>query len=370
LRATGHEDDVRRSHAHYYAELAETARLRLDRAESVDVPVEDENILAALRWTSERRERDLHLRLVVASARLWSITGQLSEADSWLQPAVAMAAEAPPALCASILTAASTVAGRVGDSSRATALATAAWDLCRASGDRRGVATALLAAMTAAGRAGDMERRDALLNQLHQEAEEVADPALRCEALQVFAAAVGSAGDHERARMLAEESLAIARANDLELITGQSLCHLGVIAVRAGRPSEAEEPLEQSLAIAQKLGYREAAAYSLSGLASLAVAEDDLLRAARLLSAADALFDEIGTTRLPFISDLDATSRAAIRHATGEQGFARARDEARDSTFDQLVALGPGVPSDRDTLIGATGSDRRIIANRDEPPGP
>jgi hypothetical protein len=60
--------------------------------------------------------------------------------------------------------------------------------------------------------------------------------------------------------------------------------------------------------VAESSFFTPQAAYSLSGLAALAVAEDDLPRATELLAAADALFDQLGTTRMPFISDLDASS--------------------------------------------------------------
>jgi hypothetical protein len=103
---------------------------------------------------------------------------------------------------------------------------------------------------------------------------------------------------------------------------------------------EAREPLEGSLAVAQRLGYREAAAYALSGLASLAVAENELPRAARLLAATDSLLVEIGTTLLPFISDLDVMTRAAVIGTLGEDAFARMPAEARGAALDELLAGG------------------------------
>ncbi len=130
--------------------------------------------------------------------------------------------------------------------------------------------------------------------------------------------------------------LACAAGNEKDV--GQALCHLGVVALQAGRYDDAREPLEESLRIAQRLAYAEAAAYSLSGLAALAVAQDDVAQAAQLLAAADALLDELGTTRLPFISDLDGSARAAVISSIGDEAFTRARDQARRATLDEVIS--------------------------------
>jgi predicted ATPase/DNA-binding SARP family transcriptional activator len=334
------EQIVRRLHAHYYAALIEAALPSIGRADVVAaVASEGENVRAALRWTLEARDLDLYLKIAVAAAPFWAVRGQLAEADAWLQPGVAMAEEAPPALRAAVISAASRIAGRRGDLTRAEGLAMKAWALCRACGDQRGATAALLSAMTAAARAGDSSRHDELLEQLDVATHELADPVLRAGTLRALGATASRAGDHDRGRALTEEALDIARAADLELDVGQALCHLGIIALQANRPNEAREPLEQSLAIAHKLTFREAAAYSLSGLAALSVAEDDLTQAARLLAAADTILDDIGTTRLPFISDVDATTRAAIDSSIGDEGYARVREEAQGSTFDELVLV-------------------------------
>jgi predicted ATPase/DNA-binding SARP family transcriptional activator len=343
LRTAGGEQVLRRSHARYYAELVEKARSTLGHAETIArVTAEDDNIRDALRWTQGTDEIDLHLRLAVAIAPFWSMRGQLHEADSWLRPAVAAAAAAAPALRASVLTAAASFAARIGDATAATGLAMQAWELFRACGDHRGAAAALFTATTAVARAGDRSHSAELLEQLDAATRELADPVLRAGTLRAFGATVARAGGHERGRALAEESLAIARAADLELDVGQALCHLGIIALQAGRTQDAREPLEQSLAIAYKLTYREAAAYSLSGLASLAVAEEELPRAAELLAAADALFHEIGTTRLPFISDLDARTRAAVIESVGADVFTRTHDATSNGTFEDVIASALG----------------------------
>ena len=133
-------------------------------------------------------------------------------------------------------------------------------------------------------------------------------------------------GDYAQARILFEQALTTFRQLRDELMVGQALCLLGVLAVRERRYAAAREPLEQSLRIAREFGYPEAAAYSLSALAALAAGEGDLARAAHLLASADALFEKIGTTRLPFIVELDRQARSAVLAGLGETSLGAARE--------------------------------------------
>jgi predicted ATPase/DNA-binding SARP family transcriptional activator len=341
LHASGGEDDLRRAHARYYLSRVEAAGPDLQRPDTLtEISAEHENIRAALRWSRDGPDSELHLRLLTAVTPYWSVRGHLREADAWLQEAVQRSHAAPSPLRAAVLTAASTFAARLGDVHRAYQLAMDAHALYRNAADGRGAARALMSAAMALSRSDEAARRNALLEELEVLTMELADPALRAPVLRALGANVARAGENERGRALVEESLALARDCGSELDVGQALCHLGVIALQAGHPDEAREPLKESLAIAQRLGYREAAAYSLSGLASLAVAENELPRAARLLAAADSLLDELGTTRLPFIGDLDATTRRAVLQILGQEGFARLRAEAQAATLDELVAVG------------------------------
>jgi predicted ATPase/DNA-binding SARP family transcriptional activator len=341
LRMSGGEDGLRRAHARYYLSCVEAAEPDLRRPDKLtEISAEHENIRAALRWSRDAPDAELHLRLLIAVTPVWSIRGHLREADAWLQEAVQESHAAPSPLRAAVLTAASVFAARLGDVYRAYQLAMDAHALYRAAADGRGAARALMSAAMALSRSDETPRRNALLEELEVLTKELADPDLRVPVLRAVGANAARAGERERGRALVVESLALARARGSELDVGQALCHLGVIALQAGRADEARAPLEESLAIAQRLGYREAAAYSLSALAALAVAKNELPQAARFLAAADALLDEIGTTRLPFISDLDATTRTAVIGTLGDDAFARMRAEARGATLDELVAGG------------------------------
>jgi len=338
LLASRGEAELRRAHARYYGELVQTSASALGSpAVLATVAADHENVRAALRWSRDA-ERDLHLRLVPAAAPFWSIRGYLKEADAWLRPAVAIAASARPAVRARVLTAAAGSACRLGDLARADELVVEALNLWRELGDESGAAAALAVAMMSAARAGDLARRGALLEEFATAAAHGGDSDLRAVALRVAGAGAGRAGDHEHGRTLVEESLRLACAAGNEKDVGQALCHLGVVALQAGRYDDAREPLEESLRIAQRLAYAEAAAYSLSGLAALAVAQDDVAQAAQLLAAADALLDELGTTRLPFISDLDGSARAAVISSIGDEAFTRARDQARRATLDEVIS--------------------------------
>jgi predicted ATPase/DNA-binding SARP family transcriptional activator len=340
LRRSTREDVLRRGHAEYYLSFVAALEPHLQRPNALlAIAAEHENIRAALAWTRDAHEAELHLRLATAVAPFWSVRGHLREGDAWLRRAVQESHAAPSSLRAAVLTAASVFAARLGDVHRAYELAMDAHSLHRDARDEFAAARALIAVVMALSRSGDARRTNALLAELEVLTKELADPSLRAPVLRALGATAARAGEYDRGRALVIEALALARDRGSELDVGQALCHLGVIALQAGRPEEARDPLAESLAIAQRLGYREAAAYSLSALAALALAETDLPRAARLLAAADSLLDQIGTTRLPFISDLDATTREAVIGTIGDDGFARMCAEASSGTIlDEFLA--------------------------------
>jgi tetratricopeptide (TPR) repeat protein len=146
---------------------------------------------------------------------------------------------------------------------------------------------------------------------------------------------------------LLEDALAVLRELGDDLQVGQALCILGIAALLEGEYAEARDPLERSLEIAQRFDYREAAAYSLSGLARVAAGEGDLERAENLLAAADALFDEVGAKRLPLVAEVDGSTRAAVLAARGRESFDAARERTRNTSLEQIVAAALRTPATR-----------------------
>ena len=106
---------------------------------------------------------------------------------------------------------------------------------------------------------------------------------------------------------------------------------------------------EESLAIARELGYRELIAYGLEGCGEVAAARDDGRRAARLLGAALALFEEIGAEL--GVEERDGYDRAVaqLRRELGEDAFAALEREGRALSAEAAAAeaLAAAAPSTR-----------------------
>jgi tetratricopeptide (TPR) repeat protein len=116
-----------------------------------------------------------------------------------------------------------------------------------------------------------------------------------------------ASGDYVRARSLLEQSLAGAREMGSDQNAGNALCDLGVLALYEQRHEEATALFRESLASAQRTGWRINVVYCLRGLSAVA-AGDDLESAARLLGAAEAIHEQIG-------QDIEGYAKRAFDHA-------------------------------------------------------
>jgi tetratricopeptide (TPR) repeat protein len=88
-----------------------------------------------------------------------------------------------------------------------------------------------------------------------------------------------------------------------------ALSNLGITRAQLGQLEDAEVALSAALGLLDRLGWKEGLVYTLSGLARVALARDEPLRAARLLSAAERLGESL---RLAWQGD-EAKYRDATR---------------------------------------------------------
>jgi DNA-binding CsgD family transcriptional regulator len=238
-----------------------------------------------------------------------------------------------------------------GDYHRAIALHEEGLALFRELGDRRGVATSLVNLSFAVLHQGDQERAAVL----RQEVE-----ALRGESLDRWTLAwltmfLGLAalyeGDYERSGALATESLAIYR--ELGDKRGVFMCHIGLGfgELAKDNPEPAAALLEEALRVLRGSVDKFCLAYGIFGLAAVAAARAEPVRAARLWGATEALREEISVDSLSYweLQTYDYDGRvSAARTMLGDEGaWERAWAEGRAMTPDQAVeyALGTREPA-------------------------
>src|SRR6185437_9951962 len=118
LEETGAED-VRRRHAEWLTELAETMAERTLAGEDMAVWLdriqpEHDNMRAALAWSLEA-EPELALRLASSVRLFWEVRGHFREGWSWIEQGLSRAADVAPEVRLHGLAASGAIATRLGE---------------------------------------------------------------------------------------------------------------------------------------------------------------------------------------------------------------------------------------------------------------
>jgi len=379
LAASGEEETILRQHATFFLALAEKAFTKMFSAEQSTwynrLEVEHANLRAALRWTLERQEAEMGLRLVSVLYRFWRLRNHAHEGRGWLAQVLSQpGAMARTAVRARALTGAGFLAFAQGDFPEAQRLLEESISIGREVGaaGKRYLARALAAlahVRLSQGNPGDTRELARESLQLSQEVGEAWDTAL---ALHHLGKATGELGDPLAARALLEESAALFRiAGDRQVLvlpidtlglvalqqgdyvgaraqfeealliaqeTGaeqyhaDALAHLGTVALRMGGSQQSASLYQQSLALNRVLGNREGIAGDLAGLAEVASLLGQPERSARLFGAVEKL-REVGNTRI-----------SPLRRAEYERIVGSIRAHLDEATFAEAWAQGCAMP--------------------------
>ncbi len=343
LEEEGEAESLRRAHGEYFVRLAEKAEPELTGVSGAAwlerLDAEHENLRAALAWAASDGEPELALRLAVALHYFWRFRGHLTEGRRWLEGALARDGDPASPARARALMATAAIVDRQGDHEGARHLLEEALDRFRALGDRALEARALAELGGIAIVEGDYEHGAQLLEETIPLFREAGDSRALMVSLGNLASVKNLQGDRERGRALGEESLALARERSDRDQTAITLHNLGRASLVEGRPDEALAPLEESLEIAGELGYRELIAYCLGGFAEIAAAGGDHERAARLLGAAEALYDELGISLGPEEQEGHERTAALLEGELGPDLLGRLRAEGRTLELEPAIAM-------------------------------
>ncbi len=145
-------------------------------------------------------------------------------------------------------------------------------------------------------------------------------------------------GDYEAAGRYYRESESLLRDIGDKGDLARLIHTLGYIELHEGRLDRAEERLRESVAMFRKLGNRRGLAECVAAFASLKAAQGQPQRAARLLSAAEASMKESGAAWWPADRVEIERSRAGMKAALGEEGFAAEWVKGRAMSLDQALA--------------------------------
>ena len=338
---------------------------------------ETPNIRAALEYARECGDAIAALRIAGPLGHYAYLRGHYQEVRQWMDAAVADGPHAPAALRAKALLGSGRLAFLQCDYVAAVRRLDAALRIFRDAGDARGVADTLQVLGGVAREHG----RYARSMELHAEglalAEAIGDrwsaarahgylgfaSWLQCDfarasaecgtALAIFrelgdvegiawslislAAVARYQGHREQAAALLAESRSSSERIGFNEGVAWSLEQLGLLATEDGDPS-AGPLLVRSLAVHRDLHDRWRMSSVLEDLAALSLARGGAARAARLLAAAGAIREAIGTVIPPCEADQHTRTLGAAQAALGADAFAAAWQEGLLGSADALLA--------------------------------
>ncbi len=350
LQASGDLAEMQRRHAHYYAAWAAETAEQLHGPEQVfclaRLEQETGNLREALAWLLAAGETAAAAGMACALGPFWQRHGHYSEGRRWLEQALAQLPPdlTPPTLRAHTLQTIATLAYRQGDYATAQTWLAESLGLFTQEHDRLGMARVYFdLGWIALDRADWAEA--ARLNE---------------ESLSLARKNNDLPGVYRALTNLGWARLCNNEQNDAETLFGQahqtarsighrkgvaaSLTNLAWIAVCEGNRSRAAAQARESVRLCHLLGERESLAEDLEILAAVAAADGDAPCAARLLGAADRLWEALQVVRPPidFLAATRADAAAAARRRLTEAGFAAAWSQGRAMNPDDMAAFALG----------------------------
>jgi len=344
LEAAGAAEELRRRHAEHFLEVAERSRpnlVRFDwrrqRESLARLDAERDNLHAAMRWTLERRD-ELALPLAAALRYYWLLRGYRRQGLQWLEAALELESDAPPAVRAEAFAGAALLGRLAGDLPRAGRFAEQAVEVGQAAGLPVAVVTGLNVMVTLAGRGGELARARSLARRSVVAAREGGARRLEGMAWFILAETELHAGEYERARAAGTRALELLRAIEDHEGMAITLARLALADVHSGRLADAVVELREALEQVELLSFWETGAWCCDGLAVLVARGGDPVGAARLLGAAEALLQAGGGVLQPAEEAAREAALSAIHGAAAAEELEAARAAGIRSTPQEAIA--------------------------------
>ena len=346
--------------------------LELDRLDA-ELP----NLRRAFEFAQESGDPVAPLRIAGPLDRYAYLRGRYHEVRQWMDAAVTSCPDAPAALRAKALLGGGRLALLQCDYAPAVRRLEPALRLYRELGDPRGVASSLQVLGSVAREQG----RYARAVELHAESLAIAEAAGDRWAVASAHGYLAFASWLQRdfGRAAEEAGTALAQFRELGDIEGAawSLISLGTVARYQGNVERASVLLTESLALSEGIGFREGIAWSveqlgllaavdgdpaaisllrrslelhselrdrwrvssvLEDLAAIALAQGNARQAARLLGAAEAVRETIGTVIAPCERLQHNQTTKAVRTELGDEAFDAALRQGQLASMDELTA--------------------------------
>jgi non-specific serine/threonine protein kinase len=320
IAGSDEESAVRERHAAWVLILAERCApsiLANDPSAMERLTYEHQNLRAALTWFAVRVDTEALLRLTGALTYFWWLSGHVGEGRTWHRRA--LAADSSPQARMQVLFGAARFASQDGRHEEATALAEELLHLAHAAGDRASEANAHYALSLAANRRGAREEALASAQRAVALYRETPDRHGLAWALQQLGIELMIAGEISQAATLFTEALEQFRKLNSLVGAAYAVTNLGVTEHALGHTRRAAARYRESLALRAIVNDSWETANHLELTAALAVEVEAVVPAARLLGAADGLYQTLGTISQRYVRERRERAEVAARaHLSAE----------------------------------------------------
>jgi predicted ATPase/class 3 adenylate cyclase len=333
LMASPEADDVRRRHAEFFLALAEEAEPNLtgpDHIRWLDLVQSDhDNIRAALRWSIEKDQAEVGLRIGGALWRFWHLRGHFTEGRGWMTELLLLpSAQSRTPARARGLNGLAGLAYWQGEHGLATAHWKESLDIWKEIGDRGQIAEVVYSLAYVASIERDYHRAIGLFEESMELFQETGN--LRGEANAKMSLGMGYqwAGEFDMATATLEEALPLVRAAGDTFGLANAYAALGQLATDGKRFDEARGLLAEALRLFRSLGDMSGIAFTFDYLASLEISVRRFEQALVLTAAAETIRESLGgaaPTALVVMPDALGAARGTLDEADIEAARARGR---------------------------------------------
>jgi predicted ATPase/Tfp pilus assembly protein PilF len=340
LEETG-ADDLRRRHAEWLTELAETFATRTLAGEDMTmwldrIQPEHDNIRAALAWSLEH-DPELTLRQASSFRLFWEVRGNFREGLQWVEAALPYAGEMNPTVRFRGLAASGAIATRLGNLDLAQERKEAALALARELDDELGIAKELSDLGTVAAMREEYDVASEMFEESAALFRKLDIPSRLGTVLSNLGHIAGQRGDYELAIRYTEEALELESSHKQNAAI--SSYNLGIHNFQAGHLDEARDWLERTVALTLELGFKEVMAYALAAYARLCLAESDTERAAYLAGISDRLQEDAGVQLQPSELAPFVAAKATLEQQLGD-AYAAAHGAAMAAPLEESLRQG------------------------------
>ena len=312
-------------------------RARIDKEEPA--------LASTLDWFARNAAGDQALRLAVPLAYFWTYEGRSSESRDLLTRILALpSALAPTAIRAKALNDAGTLAYNDRDQSAARTLDEESLRIYRRLADDGGAASALLGLSRIALREMDYASAKRYAEESGVLRRGIGDKVGQGNAVHMLAAVARIQGQYDKAAELYQFSLDANREEGWELPVAAELFNLGYVRLRQGNIATARKLFTESLQKYRELLDEAGIAYVLTGFASIAVAQKQPGRAARLYASALGILDHFNIVFDPDDQlDIDHYT-ASLLTLLSPAAFEAASAEGEKMSPDRAIAFALETP--------------------------